>query len=163
MQTDEISNQNADRTKLAMETMKRYCDPHPESPSALRRPQLLLRGGVWSLADTSTPKGARRMNALNRKQKNLNPSRRLRRWFRSPRRRHDPWLVFNMPPLPSKTSRCTALTGLLAMTTYGVSSPFGCGRVTRNGTAAWAAAQYVNSGRETTAPCRAKTLNFSEM
>ena len=35
------------------------------------------------------------MNALNRKENNPNPSRRLRRWFPS-RRRHDPWLVFNM-------------------------------------------------------------------
>jgi hypothetical protein len=47
MQTDETSNQNSDRTKLAMETMKRYCDAHPQSPSALRRPHLLLRGAVW--------------------------------------------------------------------------------------------------------------------
>jgi hypothetical protein len=36
------------------------------------------------------------MNALNRKENNPNPSRRLRRWFQSRRRRHDPWLVFNM-------------------------------------------------------------------
>jgi len=30
-----------------MEKMKRYCDAHPQSPCALRRPQLLVRGGVW--------------------------------------------------------------------------------------------------------------------
>jgi transposase len=33
-------------TDAAMETMKRYCDAHPESPSAVRRPQLLVLGGV---------------------------------------------------------------------------------------------------------------------
>ena len=36
------------------------------------------------------------MNALTRKQNNHDPSRGLRRWFPSRRRRHDPWLVFNM-------------------------------------------------------------------
>ena len=36
------------------------------------------------------------MNALNRKENNPNPSRRFRRWVPSRRRRHDPWLVFNM-------------------------------------------------------------------
>ena len=36
------------------------------------------------------------MKTLNRKENNPNPSRRLRRWFPSRRRRHDPWLVFNM-------------------------------------------------------------------
>ena len=36
------------------------------------------------------------MNALNRKQTNLHQRRGLRSWFRSRRRRHDPWLVFNM-------------------------------------------------------------------
>ena len=39
--------QNSDRTKTAMETMNRYCNGHPQSPSALRHPQLSLRGGVW--------------------------------------------------------------------------------------------------------------------
>jgi hypothetical protein len=48
------------------------------------------------LADTPITKGAKKMNALNRKENNPNPSRRLRRWFPSRRRRHDPWLVFNM-------------------------------------------------------------------
>ena len=33
----------------------------------------------------------------------------------------------------------------------------------RQGTAAWAAADYVNGGRETAAPWRARNLNFSEM
>jgi len=38
------------------------------------------------------------MNALNRRQSNLNLNQRreLRSWFRSRRRRHDLWLVFNM-------------------------------------------------------------------
>ena len=36
------------------------------------------------------------MNALNRKQNNRNQPHGLRSWFRSRRRRHDPWLVFNM-------------------------------------------------------------------
>lgn len=35
------------------------------------------------------------MHAANRKQNNHHSQRSLRRWF-SPRRRHDPWLVFNM-------------------------------------------------------------------
>jgi hypothetical protein len=36
------------------------------------------------------------MNAPSRKQNNLNQRRGLRSWFRSRRRRRDPWLVFNM-------------------------------------------------------------------
>jgi hypothetical protein len=48
------------------------------------------------LADTPITKGDRKMNALNRKENNPNPSRRLSRWFPSRRPRHDPWLVFNM-------------------------------------------------------------------
>lgn len=47
MQTGERTTQDSDKTKVAMETMKRYCKAHPESPSAMRHPQLLLRGGVW--------------------------------------------------------------------------------------------------------------------
>ena len=47
MQTTEMTKQDSDKTKTAMETMKRYCHAHPESPSASRHPQLLLRGGVW--------------------------------------------------------------------------------------------------------------------
>jgi hypothetical protein len=30
-----------------METMNRYCNAHSQSPSALRHPQLSVRGGVW--------------------------------------------------------------------------------------------------------------------
>src|SRR5436190_8473263 len=51
---------------------------------------------ITYLADTSILKGDKRMNALNPKQNNHNRSRRLRTWFASRRRRHDPWLVFNM-------------------------------------------------------------------
>jgi hypothetical protein len=36
------------------------------------------------------------------------------------------------PPLRSKVNRSTALTGVLAMTTYRVSSPFGYEPVTKN-------------------------------
>jgi hypothetical protein len=40
MRIDQGYNSNSDRIKAAMETMKRHCDAHPESPSAVRRPQL---------------------------------------------------------------------------------------------------------------------------
>jgi hypothetical protein len=30
-----------------METMNRYCNAHSQSPSAVRHPQLLVRGSVW--------------------------------------------------------------------------------------------------------------------
>ncbi len=33
-----------DRTLAAMEEMERYCRAHPESPAALRRPRLSIRG-----------------------------------------------------------------------------------------------------------------------
>ncbi len=36
------------------------------------------------------------MNALNRRQNNLNQRRGLQSWFSLRRRRHDPWLVFNI-------------------------------------------------------------------
>ncbi len=65
---------------------------------------------IYLFADTPILKGDRKMNALNRKKNNPNPSRRLRRWFSSRRRRHDPrearpggsqfrgtgWIVFNI-------------------------------------------------------------------
>ena len=34
-------------TRVAMERMELYCMAHPGSPSSVRRPQLLVRGGVW--------------------------------------------------------------------------------------------------------------------
>jgi hypothetical protein len=36
-----------DKTLPAMERMELYCAAHPRGPSALRRPQLLMRGGLW--------------------------------------------------------------------------------------------------------------------
>ena len=33
-----------DRTSAAMEEMERYCTAHPQSPAALRRPKLSIRG-----------------------------------------------------------------------------------------------------------------------
>ena len=30
-----------------IKTMKHYCEAHPQTPSAHRHPQLLVRGGVW--------------------------------------------------------------------------------------------------------------------
>ncbi|HEY2800944.1 MAG TPA: hypothetical protein VGI85_10135 [Chthoniobacterales bacterium] len=36
-----------DKTKAAMERMELYCMAHPGSPSAVRRPRLILRGQVW--------------------------------------------------------------------------------------------------------------------
>jgi hypothetical protein len=32
---------------LATEQVELYCAAHPRSPSAVRRPQLLIRGGLW--------------------------------------------------------------------------------------------------------------------
>ena len=37
----------ADPTRLALERMESYCVTHPESPSALRRPSLSIRRGLW--------------------------------------------------------------------------------------------------------------------
>ena len=37
----------ADPTLAAMERMNLYCVAHPASPSAVRRPQLKLRGQLW--------------------------------------------------------------------------------------------------------------------
>lgn len=33
--------------RAALEKMQRYCEAHPESASAIQRPKLLVRGGVW--------------------------------------------------------------------------------------------------------------------
>ena len=32
---------------MALEEMKSYCAAHPSSPSAVRRPALSIRNGVW--------------------------------------------------------------------------------------------------------------------
>ena len=37
----------ADQTMAAMERMELYCTAHPGSPSAVRRPQLSVRGELW--------------------------------------------------------------------------------------------------------------------
>jgi hypothetical protein len=37
----------ATREAVALEEMERYCEEHPRSPSAVRRPKLLLRGRSW--------------------------------------------------------------------------------------------------------------------
>jgi len=36
-----------DQTLAAMDQMDSYCKAHPGNPSAVRRPQLLLRGQLW--------------------------------------------------------------------------------------------------------------------
>jgi hypothetical protein len=36
-----------DYAAAAVEQMKVYCTAHPESPSAVRRPQLFVRGDLW--------------------------------------------------------------------------------------------------------------------
>jgi hypothetical protein len=36
-----------DYAAAAVEQMKLYCAAHPESPSAVRRPQLFVRGDLW--------------------------------------------------------------------------------------------------------------------
>lgn len=36
-----------DKTRAAMERMELYCMAHPGSPSAVRRPRLVVRGQVW--------------------------------------------------------------------------------------------------------------------
>ena len=39
--------QEAEREAEAAREMARYCKAHPKSPSALRRPRLMLRGRSW--------------------------------------------------------------------------------------------------------------------
>lgn len=36
-----------DYAAAAIEQMARYCATHPQSPSAVRRPQLFFRGDLW--------------------------------------------------------------------------------------------------------------------
>jgi hypothetical protein len=37
----------ADRARMALARMESYCAAHPDSPSALRRPSLSVRNGLW--------------------------------------------------------------------------------------------------------------------
>jgi len=37
----------ADLARMALEEMESYCATHPNSPSAARRPALLIRRGLW--------------------------------------------------------------------------------------------------------------------
>ena len=37
----------ADPARIALEEMKSYCEAHPGSPSATRRPALSIRSGLW--------------------------------------------------------------------------------------------------------------------
>jgi hypothetical protein len=47
-----------DQTAAAMELMHHYCEAHPGSPAAVRRPQLFIRTGVWvALLGPSVEKG----------------------------------------------------------------------------------------------------------
>jgi hypothetical protein len=47
-----------DPAAAAMERMDLYCDAYPRSPSAVRRPQLKIRGGLWiALLGPSVEKG----------------------------------------------------------------------------------------------------------
>jgi hypothetical protein len=36
-----------DPTRMALERMESYCAAHPDSPSAVRRPSLSIRRGLW--------------------------------------------------------------------------------------------------------------------
>jgi hypothetical protein len=37
----------ADPTRMALERMESYCVTHPDTPSAMRRPSLSIRRGLW--------------------------------------------------------------------------------------------------------------------
>jgi hypothetical protein len=37
----------ADSARMALEEMESYCAAHPSSPSAVRRPALSIRNGLW--------------------------------------------------------------------------------------------------------------------
>jgi hypothetical protein len=39
-----ISYRQDEQTKQALAEMERYCEEHPRSPSAVRRPRIMLRG-----------------------------------------------------------------------------------------------------------------------
>ena len=38
---------DADLTAAALAEMETYCDAPPRSPAAIRRPQIMIRGGTW--------------------------------------------------------------------------------------------------------------------
>ncbi len=40
-------DEEEERRTLALAEMQRYCEEHPNSPSAVRRPKLILRGRSW--------------------------------------------------------------------------------------------------------------------
>jgi hypothetical protein len=42
-----VSADLGDQTMAAMEIMEHYCEVHPGSPVAVRRPRLFIRSGVW--------------------------------------------------------------------------------------------------------------------
>jgi hypothetical protein len=42
-----VSADFADQTMAAMEIMQHYCEVHPGSPVAVRRPRLFIRSGLW--------------------------------------------------------------------------------------------------------------------
>ena len=47
-----------DLARIALERMESYCVAHPDSPTALRRPSLSLRNGLWiALLGASTGQG----------------------------------------------------------------------------------------------------------
>ena len=41
------NQEQAEREALAAREMERYCKANPKSPSATRRPRLMLRGSSW--------------------------------------------------------------------------------------------------------------------
>jgi hypothetical protein len=38
---------SADSARMASKQVESYCEAHPDSPSALRRPNLSTRNGLW--------------------------------------------------------------------------------------------------------------------
>jgi len=47
MDFSSVKKEEADRTAEAMAQMERYCRKHPRSPSAVRRPKIMLRGSSF--------------------------------------------------------------------------------------------------------------------
>jgi hypothetical protein len=41
------SSYSADPARMALQEMESYCAAHPSSPSAMRRPALSIRKGLW--------------------------------------------------------------------------------------------------------------------
>src|SRR5215467_4494587 len=42
-----VSANVGEQTMAAIEIMEHYCEVHPGSPAAVRRPRLFIRSGVW--------------------------------------------------------------------------------------------------------------------